>query len=58
MSVKSGEGYGVTGFPQKAGDALIKASTTAKVPRVPKATTSPKPKIPKIPKPKVPAGLY
>ena len=50
-AMKNSEGYGVTGFPQRAGDGLIKASAKFKVPKVPKATPIARVKAPKIARP-------
>lgn len=58
MAEKNSEGYGVTGFPQRAGDALIKASTKFKSPRVPTASKLPSTKAPKLPKVRTPSKLY
>lgn len=49
----------LSGFPTRPGNALIKASTKFKVPKVPKAQPPAKPfRLPKQPKVKEPSGLY
>lgn len=59
MAVRPDEGVRVVGFPQRAGDALIRATSRFKVPKVPKVS-DPHAKVRvKLPrKPKEPSRLY
>lgn len=55
---KSEGNFGITGFPTRPGNGLIKASSKFKVPKVPKATKVPTEKPKRIVKPKESTALY